>query len=617
MIKESNQILVDSYRAGVIDKIAKDNTTIFTDFNDFVNEAIGTYINFWTDTAQAIVNFDNLLPHLRPEQLEYMKEMMPKKDYEKKIKEIDAERSKLEVAPYFPLKNPGQQRFHLDDVRFRAIEKIIETENVNKKLKNVKEFVDYAITLFMTWWAEPKDAMPLQYDMWPYMPTKIKEDWKNDPEWGGTFVIFDKEAREWNKKQGNDLADVIKTKTVGHQIDKPIKQYEEFSTEEEKPTMQSFSSEGSRSFIGLCKRLPEVQEQIAMPEVPYPEHRTGFSLPYDHYPLIWEFYTRMLPVKLLVAVLADMMIEKGANTVNYKEFRERGYYAALGLAERLSDYEKKWKKKRNEKRSTGFPAPPPIDTIKKIDIEKMKKFETSKQRFQEYFIGMKMESWAKRQAVSEYDKVDQGLAFFDGALNAMGLVNVYAKNNGEEPIRKDEKNEWIYSSNEKGDWSLEIGLTKRGVEFYQIANPVFIDYEQTWWEKVFSKEESEFILNEIIPDFPLEHGFVKKIMDTLSKSKKEYVSASEMDEKLDVVVIEWLQKNKKHRSYRELAKFQSDEGKIIGIGTWRARTMARLAEMNHIEWSIEKKTSKPLYKIKEEPTLKLRKKKVVQTSKSK
>ena len=470
----------------------------------------------------------------------------------------------------------------------------------------MKEFVDYAITLFMTWWSEPKDAMPLQYDMWPYMPTKVKEDWKNDPEWGRTFVTFDKEAREWNKKQGNDLADVIKTKTVDHQTDKPIKQYEEFSTVDEKPTMQSFSSEGSRSFIGLCKRLPEVQEKIAMPEVPYPEHRTGFSLPYDHYPLIWEFYTRMLPVKLLVAVLADMMIEKGANTVNYKEFRERGYYAALGLAERLSDYERKWKKKRNEKRSTGFPAPPPIDTIKKIDIEKMKKFEISKQRFQEYFIGMKMESWVKRQVASEDDKVDQGLAFFDGALNAMGLVNVYAKNNGEEPIRKDEKNEWIYSSNEKGDWSLEIGLTKRGVEFYQIANPVFIDYEQTWWEKVFSKEESEFILNEIIPDFPLEHGFVKKIMETISESKKDYVSGSEIDKKLQVVAIGWLQKNEKHRSSKDIGKCRLDD-KIVG--TWRARTMAKLSEMGKIEWSIEKKTSKPQYKIKKEPTLKLKKRK--------
>ena len=613
MIKESNQILVDSYRAGVIDKIAKDNTTIFTDFDDFVNEAIGTYIIFWTDPAQAQVNFNNLLPHLRPEQLEFMKEMMDKKEYEDFTKGIDAARSKLEALDYFPLKNPGQQRFHLDDVRFRAIEKIIETENVNKKLKNVKEFVDYAITLFMTWWTEPKEAMPLQYAIWPYMPTKVKEDWKNDPKWKNTFVKFDKDAKEWNEKQGIDLADVIKTKTVDYQIDETIKQHEEFSTVDEKPTMQSASSEGYRSFIGLCKRMPEVQEQIAMPEEPYPEHRSGFSLPYDHYPLIWEFYTRMLPVKLLVAVLADMMIEKGANTVNYKEFRERGYYAALGLAERLSDYEKKWKIKRNEKRSTGFPASP-IDTMGKIDIEKMKKFETSKQRFQEYFIGMKMESWAKRQAASEDGKVDQGLAFFDGALNAMGLVNVYAKNNGEEPKRKDEKNEWIYSSNEKTGWLLEIGLTKRGVEFYQIANPILIDYEQMWWPKVFSKEESEFILNEIIPDFPLEHEFVKKIMETLSKSKKDYVSGNEIDEKLQIVSMGWLQKNKKHRSFKDIAKCRDDD-KIVG--TWRARTMAKLSEMDKIEWAIEKKTSKPQYKIKKEPALKLSKKKVAATSKSK
>ena len=92
MIKESNQILVDSYRAGAIDKIAKDNTTIFTDFDDFVNEAIGTYIIFWTDPAQAQVNFNNLLPHLRPEQLEFMKEMMDKKEYEDFTKGIDAAR---------------------------------------------------------------------------------------------------------------------------------------------------------------------------------------------------------------------------------------------------------------------------------------------------------------------------------------------------------------------------------------------------------------------------------------------------------------------------------------------------------------------------------------------
>ena len=82
MQKESNEILVDSYRAGIIDKIAKDNTTIFTNFDDFVNEAIGTYIVFWTDPAQAQGLFENLLPHMKSEQLEYMKEMMDENEYE-------------------------------------------------------------------------------------------------------------------------------------------------------------------------------------------------------------------------------------------------------------------------------------------------------------------------------------------------------------------------------------------------------------------------------------------------------------------------------------------------------------------------------------------------------
>ena len=143
MEQESNEILIDSYRSGAIDKIAKDNTTIFTDFGDFVNEAIGTYIMFWTDPAQAQVNFNNLLPHMRPEQLEFIKKMMDKadptgKEYENFTKGMNEAKSKLQPQNYFPLKNPGQQRFHLDDIRFRAIEKIIQTENVSKKLKSVK-----------------------------------------------------------------------------------------------------------------------------------------------------------------------------------------------------------------------------------------------------------------------------------------------------------------------------------------------------------------------------------------------------------------------------------------------------------------------------------------------
>ena len=45
---------------------------------------------------------------------------------------------------------------------------------------------------------------------------------------------------------------------------------------------------------------------------------------------------------------------------------------------------------------SSFPISP-IDTLGKLDLDKMEKFEASKQRFQEHFIGMKKEAWVKRQ----------------------------------------------------------------------------------------------------------------------------------------------------------------------------------------------------------------------------
>ena len=69
-----------------------------------------------------------------------------------------------------------------------------------------------------------------------------------------------------------------------------------------------------------------------------------------------------------------------------------------------------------------------------------------------------------------------------------------------------------------------------------------------------------------------------------------------------------------------MVNYGNAKGEEIGpkiISTWRARTMARLAELNKIEWMIEKKTSKAQYKIKEEKSLKLSKKKVAPTAKSK
>ena len=67
--------------------------------------------------------------------------------------------------------------------------------------------------------------------------------------------------------------------------------------------------------------------------------------------------------------------------------------------------------------------------------------------------------------------MSKGLAYFDGALNAMGLVVVYAFNHDEEPKWKKQKEEWEYNSPSQNEWSLQIGLTQRGYEFFKLENP--------------------------------------------------------------------------------------------------------------------------------------------------
>ena len=444
------------------------------------------------------------------------------------------------------------------------------------------------------------------YEIWDYMPTNAKAGWKDNAKWKDAFIDFDEKQKKWKKGLNNNSTNVMDKdyEKTNNEINKKTIQQETFENPAEKPTMQSASKDGAFHFNRLCKQMNEFNEDKIFETLP--EHRSSFSLPYDNYPLIWDFYSRLLPTKILIAVLGNIMIEKGSTTVDYNDFREKAYYAALGLAERLSDYEKKWTVKRNAKRSTGFPISP-IDTLGKIDLKKMEKFEASKQRFQEHFIGMKQQAWEKRQPhENEVDpiiqtkskKMSKGLAYFDGALNAMGLVVVYAFNHDEEPKWKKQKEEWEYNSPSQNEWSLQIGLTQRGYEFFKLENPIFKNYEEQWWEEVFSKKESKFIREKIIPDFPLENKFIDKAIELVSKAEEStpnYISGKVMDEKFDTLTKEWLQENENHQSYKLISKSRADP-KIIS--SWRARTMGRLTEMNIIKWDFEKKTGAAKYTLK-------------------
>ena len=57
MNDESRIILIDDYRIGKIEDIAYNIKTKFTNWNDFVNETIGMYLNWWTNPTRSQKQF--------------------------------------------------------------------------------------------------------------------------------------------------------------------------------------------------------------------------------------------------------------------------------------------------------------------------------------------------------------------------------------------------------------------------------------------------------------------------------------------------------------------------------------------------------------------------------
>jgi len=318
------------------------------------------------------------------------------------------------------------------------------------------------------------------------------------------------------------------------------------------------------------------------------------KLPYDEYPIIWAFYSRFFPVKVVVSVLADMIADNNGEMVEYDQLREKAYTVALGLSESIKDYEDKWRRKRNVKISAGLPQRP-IDErylSPRKRLEKMNKFNSSKDRFQNHFVGMSEETWNKKQNSKPDQKSienkkpaknENGIAYFDGALNAMGLANFVVEKVGEK--------------NDSFQYKIKVGLTPKGAEFYRKRNPVLVNYmdRRGHVDVALFPSESTFIRKNIIPKFSLEEMFVSKIEKVL---KGKTLDAREIDSAFVTVVIDWLQKEEekdvKNPWYSTIKGIRSDESLIT---PWRVATMGRLSEMGIVNWIIERKTGSSQFSL--------------------
>ena len=413
----------------------------------------------------------------------------------------------------------------------RKINQLVEANP--DRFRDVDDFIFRAIDVYLAWEKNPVKVIDKLTDMEPTMlqfafmqsmvePTVLKQIYPGYPE---------KYGSEWK-----EFLDSIPA------TDK--------TTNESEVTQQTFTTDNE--FENVQTNLDITKEfikQINFNEI----SKEGYDeIKFDGWPLLFTHYSRLLPVKIAISLLGNMMREQKSPVINFNDFRARAYELAEEISKKLIVYEKENKKTREEKISTGLPRPSIISEV-------TAKQALAEQRYKDRYFGK-----LKRRH-------DTGETTFEGALMALGIIKIFAK-------KKD----------------VLITLTDLGKKFYLLDNPIINGTNFP----AFSNEEREFLVTKIIPNRPLETKLIKTATEIITY---EDALSSEITDTLDTEFENTL-KNfvKKSNDKKFTDKIQSDiidktdelrqnnEGKQTPVEACRIATMGRLTELGVVSWDINK-----------------------------
>ena len=201
--------------------------------------------------------------------------------------------------------------------------------------------------------------------------------------------------------------------------------------------------------------------------------------------MIWGFYSRFFPVKVVIYKLASMLSEQ-KTWIEISEIQEEAFDFVETISLVLKNYEASNQLPRNKKLSTGLPMPHlQLPKLRGSKRKKEKKYHSSKIRFMEQFVGKPI----KKEPYS-----------FKGACFSMGLMAV----------------KFV-------EETCYVSLTREGKDFAFIANPIINEYR---FDSSFSDQEIRFIFHNIYPKFVLENKIIHKIINTL---KQKDLKSDEID----------------------------------------------------------------------------------------
>lgn len=394
--------------------------------------------------------------------------------------------------------------------------KILRLVNA-QRFRNPEAFIDRAIQMLLTWELDPKSSLDIM---------------KGYP-------------------QTEEQKSILKALLQPEIYQDSFSSQTPVEVDEEK--IIKMKNESKDDHLKLIENLPQTKEYMRNFKI---LNEGESSISYDQYPILFKFYSRFAPAKIVLCVLADLLRQNpSSNKINLKILRADAHDIASEIANKLIEFEKTNKIKRTRKVSTGFPKIR-NDVVKNVSIQK---------RFRDQYVG--------RIRRGRKDKRH----YFDGILAALGLAVVTRESN-----------------------EIHITITELGREFYLLDNPILSgNYTQG-----LSRDEADFIIERIIPKLKLEKLFCDVAVQVIQKYHYDPLLQQEsitrvLDQEIIRVYNQFIKKYPEEANrfgflpivYRNDIKTNQ---KLIDkiwekyVEGWRVATMSRLAELKQIEWSIDR-----------------------------
>ena len=388
----------------------------------------------------------------------------------------------------------------------------------NKKYQSPEDFVKTAVEILLTWESShPQECMELMKSLMP----------------------FSKEQEAFMKQSMNpeELQRQFGTLEIDQDRDELTQQKRLATTNDDHLKLRDNFKRTKKYIEGL---------KIARPDN---------VIPYDGYPLLSGFYSRILPAKIVLAVFAHLLERSKTNKIELQTLRVHAFDIAEEIAGKLAKYENEHDVPRNKKTSTGLPK-------KGMEDKDEEKMAMAQKRFKDQYVGKVRKSRITKKS------------HFEGALSALGLVCAFDK-----------------------EGKTYVTLTKLGKEFFLIDNPVI---EGEYESNSLTRTESDFVMEKLIPQRDLENKFVNAAIAVVKDFQKNLQSkppssdsekiTHALDERIKDTAVKYLRENPEARENYNLDHLESgsDTAKRK-ITQWRLATMGRLSEMQVVNWNINEK----------------------------